>query len=367
MSDHFTKSDLEAIVGAAIEKLLGDTTSPTRRAALAAEVGTSAKDRERLALATARGRPDNSQLTERGIRGIFYDALELNAATAWAQQVGLYMPSNTRTEKHRWLGQVPEPRKHFGGLNASPLNDFSLDITNEDYEITVPFSTHDMLWDQVGHLSRRITEIAIAWADHWNKLSVDVLEGSDLAYDGVALFSGSHSIGDSGTLDNDLAAGDVAALNVSNTSRPTKAEAAAILSDLAAYMYRYTDDRGRPHNQGAKRFMLLCHPQALPGFRNAIADELYITGGSNELRNLGQEFAAVAEPRLASTSVVYLFRMDGVSSKPLILQEAKRPSLEIVGPQSEHAIKNNEVLYVSKAIRAAAPGEFRQVIKATLS
>lgn len=324
------------------------------------------KSRENLA-ATARGGPDNSALTERGIRGIFYDALELAQSSAWAQQVGLYMPSNTRTEKHRWLGSVPEPRAHYGGLNASPLIDLSLDITNEDFEITLPFSTHDQLWDQVGHISRRTGELATAWADHWNKLCVDVIEDNDTAYDSVAMFASTHSLGDSGTMSNLLTSSDLGSLTVSDANRPTKAEAGAILADLGAYMYRYKDSVGRPANQGAKRFMLLCHPAALPGFRNAIADELYITGGTNELRNLGQQFVVVGEPRLAADTAVYLLRMDGPSSKPFILQEAKAPTLQVVGPQSEHAIKNNEVLFVSKAIRAAAPGEFRHAIKATMS
>ena len=326
----------------------------------------NSRSREKLA-ATARGGPDNTALTERGIRGAFYDALELAQSTSWAQMVGLYMPSNTRTERHRWLGSVPEPRAHYGGLQAAPVIDLGIDITNEDFSIAMPFSTHDQLWDQVGHMSRRASELAVAWADHWNKLCVDVLEDNTLAYDGVAMFSASHSIGDSGTMNNTLTASELSSLNVSDTNRPTKAEAGAILADLGAYMYRYKDSVGRPANQGAKKFIVLCHPSALPGFRNAIADELYITGGSNELRNLGQQFAVIGEPRLASDTEVYLMRMDGVSSKPFILQEAKAPELQIVGPQSEHAIKNNEVLYVSKAIRAAAPGEFRHAIKATLS
>ena len=343
-----TASDIEDRMGAGLDKLFSKTS------------------RENLA-ATARGGPDNTGITERGIRGLFYDALELASSTAWAQQVGLYMPSNTRTEKHRWLSSVPEPRAHYGGLNATPLSDVSLDVTNEDYEITLPFSTHDQLWDQIGHISRRTGELAEAWADHWNKLSVDVLENNTTAYDSVAMFSASHSIGSSGTMSNLLTSSDLGSLDVSDPNRPTKAEAGAIISDLAAYMYRAKDSAGRPANQGAKKFLLLCHPAAMPGFRNAIADEFYITGGTNELRNLGQQFVVVAEPRLASDTVVYLFRMDGPSSKPLILQEAKAPALQVVGPQSEHAIMTNEVLFVSKAIRAVAPGEFRHAIKATLS
>lgn len=317
--------------------------------------------------ATARGGPDNSAVTERGIRGLFYSALELQGTSAWAQAIGLYMPSNTRTERHRHTGQVPEPRKHYGGLNAQPLNDFSQDITNEDLEITLPFSTHDLAWDQIGHLSRRSAELAMSWTDNWNKLTLDQMAANTLAYDGVAMFSASHAIGSSGAMSNLLTSSDLPSLNVSAPTRPTKAEAGAILADLSAYMYRYVDDVGRPTNQMAKRFLLVCHPAVVPGFRAAIRDLLYITGGTNELSNLGVTFEVVGEPRLTSLSEIFLFRTDGIGSKPMILQEAQAPTLRYVGPDSEHAIKNNEVLFVSKAIRAVAPGEFRHMIKATMS
>jgi hypothetical protein len=346
-----TSGDIENMVGARLEDLFAG----------------KGQDVERFAPAVARGGPDLSGITTRGIRGIFYDALELAASTSWAQAVGLYLASDTRTETHKWLGSVPEPRAHIGGLNKVPVILNTLSVTNQDYEITLPFSTHDQMWDQVGHISRRVGEMSMAWADHWNKLSVDVLEANTTAYDSVALFSGSHTFGDSGTLDNDLASGDVASLGVTTTTRPTKAEAGAILADLAAYMYRYTDSSGRPANQAAKRFMVLCPPSMLPGFQSAIHDRLYVSGGSNALANLGQSFVAVAEPRLAATDECYMIRLDGPSSKALILQEAKSPELQVVGPQSEHAIKNNEVLFVSKACRAVAPGEFRHIIRATLS
>ena len=323
---------------------------------------------EKLASAEARGGPDNSGITERGIRGIFYDTLELAARDMWSVRLGLPVASDTKTEKHRWLGSVPEPRRHFGGLNLQPLRNYSLDITNEDFEVSLPISLHDWERDKISHLSRKVAELSVSWADHWNVLSTEVLENNDTAYDGVALFAGTHSIGDSGTMDNDLAAGDVPALNVADASRATKAEASAILTGLSAYMFGYKDDYGRPANVMAKNFLLVCTPTQYPGFRQAIADELYVQGGSNELARLGLNFDVVAEPRLTGgDSVVYLARTDGISQKPFIHQREKEPDLQFCGPDSEHAIKNNEVVYVSKARRAAAPGEFRHIVKATLS
>lgn len=322
---------------------------------------------EKLATAYARSGPDHSTLTARGVRGIFYDALELAMAQQWASRIGLYLASDTLTENHRWLGAVPEPRKHFGGLNAQPVTAQSLAVTNEDFELTVPFSLHDMRRDKTGHIARKISELAVAWADHWNKLAVEVFEDNDTAYDGTALFSSSHSVGSSGTIDNDLASGDLGQLNISDADNPTKAEAAAILSALAAHMWTFNDDAGRPCNQGAKNFLAIIHPNVFPGFQAAVADELYVQGGSNELRGLGLSFDIVVEPRLASDTVGYFARTDGPGSKPLILQSELEPTLQYVGPDSEHAIKNNQVLYVSKACRAVAPGEFRQVLKFTMS
>lgn len=322
---------------------------------------------ERLAVSDARGGPDNSDIATKGIRGVFYDALELALSQQWATRIGLMIASDEKTERHRWLGSVPEPRQFFGGLNASPLRNYSLNVTNNDYELTLEMSLHDWRRDKIGHAARKVAELATAWADHWNKLAVGVFENNDTAYNGTALFSSTHSIGDSGTIDNLLVAGDLGSLNVSDTTAPTKAEAAAILAGLAAKMWTYKDDYGRPANQGAKSFVCILHPTIFPGFQSAVADELYIQGGSNELRGLGLSFDIVVEPRLASATVLYFARTDGISSKPLILQSELEPTLQVVGPDSEHAIKNNSILYVSKACRAAAPGEFRQVIKATIS
>lgn len=329
--------------------------------------GLNRRDRENLATGIARGGFDNTAITVRGIRGLFYDALELASQAVWATRVGLHVPMTTRTETLAWLGALSEPRKHIGGLNSTGVDDVSLTLTALDYEKTLEVSSHDLRWDQVGALSRRVGEMSSIWADHWNKLSVDSMEANDTAYDGVALFSASHSIGDSGTMSNLLTASDLDSLNISDSNRPTKAEASAIMADLAAYFYRYKDHAGRPANQGAKSFVLLCHPAALPGFLNALRDQFYVQGGSNELRSLGQMFDVVSDPRLSSQTVIYMFRADGVGTKPLVLGEAIAPTLQVIGPDSEHAIKNNSVLYVTKASRCVVPGEFRHVIKATMS
>lgn len=327
----------------------------------------SADSTEQLTGATARGGPDNSALTVRGILGVFYQALELRQQDSWASMVGMRVMTDARTATIAFAGNVTKPRLHYGGIQPVPLNTYEITVTNQDYEASIHFSLHDRMWDKTGHLARKMSELSEVWARHDEELAVDVLENNDTAYDGVALFSASHSFGSSGTLSNLLTQSDLGSLNVSDTNRPTKAESAAILADLAAYFRRYKDDQGRAANQGARRFGLLCHPACSPGFIQALRDQLYVQGGSNELRNLRESWELFEDPTLASDTVIYAFRLDGIGARPLIISRAKEPTLQRIGPDSEHAIKNNEELLVSKACMTVVPGEWRHAIKATLA
>lgn len=322
---------------------------------------------ERLAVADARGGPDNTGITERGIRGLFWNSLEVAEQEVWSVAAGLKFDSDTKTEKHRWLGQVAQPRAAFGGLNATPLRDFSYDITNEDFELSLEVSLHDWRRDKIDAIARRVGEFGSSWADHWNVLALRTMQANDAAYDGVALFSASHVLGDQSSIRNILTATQVESLDVVDTNRPTKAEAAAILADMAAYFSTMVDDQNRPFNQGAKRFMLLCHPVCLPGFQQAIHDQLYVQGGSNELANLQQSFIAVGDARITTQTELFMFRLDGRSAKGLILQSELEPTMTVIGPGSEHATVNSTGLYVSRACRNVKPGEFRHVLKGTMS
>ena len=318
-------------------------------------------------LAFARGGFDNSALTERGIRGIFYDALENAFDLTWASAVGIMIPSDTLVEKHRWLGQTPGMREWVGGLLARGMLDFEIQIENKDFEATVEVSTHDLELDKTGHIVLRIQEPAARPNSHWEELLVSLIESNPTAYDGHSFFSATHSSGDSGTLSNLLTAGDLPALNVTTAARPTREEAADILVQAAAHMFSYKDDKGKKANQGARSFLVVVPPNMAPGFEQAISLSLYATGGSNRLGGLGWQFDVVAEPELSSATVAYFHRVDAAASRPYILQSLKEPTLDIIGMDSEHRKKNNSVIYSAKASRNVGPGEWRQALHLTLS
>lgn len=328
---------------------------------------TGAQAIERLANGYARGGYDNSALGERGIRGIFYQALEVTFDVTWASRVGIYLNSDALTEKHRWLGQTPGFRERFGGILAKGLNDYEIQITNKDFEATVKMSIHDWRRDKTGHFVRRLGELALRANNLWEELLVTSLEANPTAYDEVAYFSTTHSFGDSGTLSNDLSNSDLPALNVTTPARPTREEAGAILTQAAAHFFSFKDDKGKKANQGARSFLVVTPPAMAPGFIQAVGDQLYQQGGSNLLGSLGWMFDVVPEPLLSNSDKAYMFRTDGLSSKPYILQEEDAPRIDMLGEGSEHAKKTEEILAIGKCTRAVGPGEWQHALRLTLS
>ena len=168
-------------------------------------------------------------------------------------------------------------------------------------------------------------------------------------------------------MDNALVAGTLPALNVVDTSRPTKDESLAILTGMASHFFTFSDDQGRPANMAARDFLVVCPPAMAPGMIAAAKDSLNATGGSNELGNLGWSYTIVPEARLATAENLFMFRTDDKSSPALILQEEDLPTVEILGEGSEHWIKNNEAIGTAKASRAAGPGDFKKAIRGVLS
>ena len=325
---------------------------------------------EKFALGYARGGYDNSALSERGIRGIFYDGLETTFDQTWASQIGIYMPSDTLEETHRWLGQTPGFREWVGGLQSRGMNDFEIKIRNRDFEDTINPSLHDWRRDKTGHIVRRIGELGQRANNHWDEIAVtDILEGNPLSYDGQNFFSATHQSGSAGVRSNLLTSADLPNLGVTDPVAPTREEAASILADLMAFFFRYQDDQGKKANQGARNFMLMCRPEIWPAFQNAIQDLLYQQGGSNRLANLGWTIMALPEPLLdeGALSDIYIFRTDAPSSRPMILQEEMVPEIKFLGPDTEFAITSNSVLVSARMSRGIGPGEWRHAIKATMS
>jgi hypothetical protein len=319
----------------------------------------------------ARGGYDNSALTERGILGIFYEALESKFQQVFASRIGLMIDADSEVMTHRFVGNVPQFREWVGMILTKGLNNFEIIGRSKEWEASVGISLQDWRRDKTGHLKRRIPELGEQGAVHWDELiTTNIIVANPTAFDGVAFFSAAHSVGSSGTLKNILTATEVPALNVATGAQPTKTEAIQFLVGCAAYARTMKDDVGRAKfNYGARKWLVTCPSNLYPALVSAAKDLLNPTGGNNELKAFGDEFEIAMDPSLDALSSVtfYLWRTDGTSSKPVILQTEVEPYLDVLDESSEHCITKNELVYIAKSTRNAIPGEFRHAFKCVLS
>jgi hypothetical protein len=343
--------------------------APTGLDKIAAQVALDAGDRfERLADGSARTGPDMSSLGVRGVRGLFYQALD-TGMPSWPQMVGLKVDTDAVSETHAFLGHTPSVREVRGGRVMAPMIPYSQAIRTRDFDASVIVSWHDFVRDKTGHIARRLTELAVASIDHWATLGIEVLQATAACYSGDALFSTTHNVGEGGTVDNALVAATLTPLQVADSNAPTREEAVAILFALVAEMQTWENDAGRPANQSARDFALVVPSRMAPGFISAVGSLTVAGGGSNPLAALGYNFAVVPEPRLNSAATLgYLFRVDAGATRAVILQEdARLMKLDVLGEDSEFRKTTNQIAYMLNLSRGAGPGEFLSTLSFTLS
>jgi phage major head subunit gpT-like protein len=311
--------------------------------------------------------PDYSAITVKGIIGSFYKGLETEIEGSWAPEIGAIMSSNQETETYKWLGHAPAMREWIGARLAkgAPIRGYQL--TNKIFESTMHVDVEDYRFDKTGQIMIRASEQGARAVQHWEKLASEAIEANGTAWDSVAFFATSHSMGGEYTTSqtNLLTVADDARLNVVAPSAPTRNEMIDVMIALAQKMYTYKDNAGEPYNGGAKKFVLMVSTNMLGAAKSAARASMVNAGESNALKDLDFDIRPLVNPRLTSTAVVYLFRVDS-AMKPLILQEASAPEFEFQGQGTDGAFENNQYRWGAKAVRNVGYGEWAHAIKATL-
>lgn len=313
-----------------------------------------------------RGGPDYSAITVRGIIGRFFRRMEEAMAVSVVSKIGLMVDSDQETETYKLLGMVPVLRQWKGGRLLRALRTDGFTITNLLFEATLPVDVDDLRRDKTGQLAIRMGEVGKRTGTHWLKLVTEAIENNGLCYDGQNFFDTDHSLGDSGTQINSLAAAQAPSLNVTTPTNPTSDEFEDIIAELVGYMWGYKDDQGEPINGDALQFCLMVPAFMAANARKAVRALLSNSGSTALMQTQDFSVAVVPNPRLTDDDVIYLFRADS-EMKPFILQGEIEPRVSYLGPESEHAFKTRQVLYGVESIRNVGYGEPLHAIKAQLS
>lgn len=314
---------------------------------------------------------DQSILSSRAIIGLYYARLENPIAAGWIDGVSNLFGSDMAVETYPFLGQTPRMREWLGGRQAKGLRASSLTIANKHYETTLEIALRDLRRDKSPQLRARIDEFAEEGDAHWGTLvSALIQNGAATAcYDGQFFFDTDHVEGDSGTQDNDITV-DISALPAAVhgvvTAPSVEEMQQAILKGIAQIL-SFKDDRGRPMNSNARRFLVTV-PVGL--YLTAVAAVSVLTTAALQ-QNLNPNLIAGITvdvqmlPELTWTDSFAVWRTDG-PIKGLIRQNEMDPQLKLKDENSEFAFDNDAIQLGIDAWRGADYGLWQRACYVTM-
>ena len=315
---------------------------------------------------------DQSILSSRAVLGMYYARLENPMSAGWIGGVANLFGSDQASEQYPFLGQTPRMREWIGGRQAKGLRSSSLTVTNKHYESTLEIALRDLRRDKTAQLQARVSEFADEGDAHWGTLlSALILAGpSTVCYDGQYFFDTDHSEGDSGTQDNDIQV-DISAVPGAGSDNtvtfPNAAQMQAAIVKGIAQILGFKDDRGRPMNSNAKRFLVTV-PVGLymPAIASLSAINLAaLQQNINPMQAAGLSIDVQMMPELTWTDSFAVWRTDS-PIKGLIRQNETDPVVKMKDENSEFAFDNDAIQIGIDAWRGADYGLWQRACYVTM-
>jgi hypothetical protein len=314
-----------------------------------------------------------NDLNRSQVRGEFAIALEQTPWNGLVSRMALETVGQTATDIFGLVGRAAAPVKSNGALKISTPEVATISINNDEYETAEKIRITDLQRDQTGRLRNRISDIAQAMGSiRWEIMRSMIATGTATAYDGVALFSASHTFGNSGTQSNLLTSSDVAALaNPATASAPTPEEVMDVINGIRGYFFNLKDWRGKQLIYTMKTLTLLVPANLEGAFRTAVLSNAFAGGKTNVLNNIGTNIEVVPVPELFAFSTTgatfYAAIDDGTSTKPFVFLDETAPQIDYLDESSEYAIINKHVLLTANWRGGVGPGEPLMIHKCTMS
>lgn len=252
---------------------------------------------------------------ERGLRGRFMEAFNNGEDPAEIAPFILQTESDGADEKYGWLGQSPNLSEWVDERIVKGLLSFDYTIPNKDYEATIGVDRNSLKDDRMGAVNIRIDDLARKARIHPRELFINALVNgtTDLAYDGLAFFSASHTEGDSGTQTN-LYSGTGTSLAQLKTD----------IEGATSQMKSLKDDRGQPFDEGAFQIGIVC-PVGLEWVFDELNTSTQISSSTNNMK--GKIKKLVVSSRFSDADDWYLANVaPGIA--PIIQQNRQAPMFE---------------------------------------
>lgn len=267
---------------------------------------------------------------------------EFSAAQAlqgW-QQFAMRQDSDGEQTTYEWFGTVPQMQDvSHDQVSLRGLDEYNFSIKNKEFQAAIEVSRMALERDRLNLITPRIQQLAGEAARHPGELIFELVEDNPVAYDNVAYFADTRTIGESSNIDN-LAGG-------------TGVTVTQVQTDLAtarSTMRLFEDDRGRPLNLVPNAIM------APPALEQTIWQALNVNQAGNQDRNVlpsstngvlqGAGYSVIINPYLTDVTDWYAFHIGGPAMRPFVWQVEKVPVLEAdTNPMTRENILKRNFLY----------------------
>jgi phage major head subunit gpT-like protein len=315
---------------------------------------------------------DQQILSSRAVLGMYFARLENPVNAGWIDGVSNLFGSDQASEQYPFLGQVPRMREWIGGRQAKGLRSSSMTIVNKHYEATMEILLKDLRRDKTPQLQARIGEFAEEGDAHWGTLVSALIQNgpSTVCYDGQFFFDTDHAEGDSGTQDNDIAV-DISTLPCAVhgvVTAPSVEEMQQAIVKGVAQILSFKDDRGRPMNSNARRFMVTVPVGLWIVASAAVASITTAALQQNMNPNVlkGIQIDIEMLPELTWTDSFAVWRTDS-GIKGLIRQNEQGPDVKMKDENSEYAFDNKAIQIGIDAWRGADYGLWQRACYVTMT
>lgn len=329
--------------------------------------------REARLAGAGRNAPDYSPLAVDGLIGSFHQGMDEEFNGHWARDLMFNTGSTQEADFVRWLGQFPQLQPWRGARQAKNAPIYQILMVSDRYEATVDFDKMDWRLQRFGLISNFMDQGGAVAARHWELLFTKSLEANLNSYDGVAYFSGNHTLGgDSGIMANDCtssgAGGTFAAgtLAVADPLNPTPLECARILLQITPHFRTFRANNGEPINGTAKKFVVMVHPTYEGNFFAGTRNERLDLGQTNPLFGSPNEYRVVSNARLGlfggSIQYGYIFREDTMH-KPFLCGEPGPLEMQFQGPGSHYEFTLGKYAFGLDTMRVVVGGAWESAIR----
>lgn len=314
--------------------------------------------------------PDYSRVVVNGFQGQFYQSYEEEMSKNWFSELSFQIPSDQQAEIVRWLGAPPMIQEWSGPRIAKSIPIYQQLIQAVKFEGTLHVDRFDWDHQKFDLIAKSFGLFGAVASQHWDIRGTRLLEANPTAYDNVAMFSATHTLGgDSGTIVNDYSAtgtgatkGIAPSLNVNNPAMPTQLEWANIILQLTPKFRTFKWANGITMHGTARQWGIMVHPDLEGNLQAAISSERLDLGASNPLYAQRSQYKVMVNPYLTDATIGFIFRLD-TQNKAFLRAEPDPLEMSWQGPGSHTAFHEDKYTMGLRCVRAIAPGAFESAMR----